>query len=182
MHQRTFPVGMVPLGRLASVVFLATLGVLGGPSPAPGEPAPEQYVCSEPPGEERSDATVYHFVFQEGGWFRNARFVWVDRGVGLQITIDSRDLIEGEVASTDRMPDRMAIDQCLSDELERQPAFDLDAVRVRCQHHAALSPEPVPIKLVVDIDRRTGAFKVIRAQSKKLARYNTEAYGTCTRP
>lgn len=185
MHESIFPVGTAPR-RLVSIILLAATSILvpgiALSGSAPGEAAPEQYVCSEPARGGERDAILYHFVFWEGGWFRNSKFVWVDRGVGLQIKVDSNDLIEGEAASTDHMPDHAAIDRCFSDELERQPTYDLNAVRVRCQRRAALSPETVPIKLVIDINRRTGDFKVTRTQSKRLARYNTEAHGTCRRP
>lgn len=170
-------------GAWAVACVLSVIGIVDliPGKPAASEPEPAHYLCTEPPRGGRGDPILYHFTFQQGGWFRNAKFVWDDRDVGLEIKGASGDLIIGEVASADYMPDPDQIDQCFHDELALHPTFDLNAVRGRCQGRAALSADKVPIKLVVAINPATGDFKVAREQSKRIARYNTEAYGSCRR-
>lgn len=150
-------------------------------APAAPSPEPQHYLCTEPPRGGRGDPILYNFTYREGGWFQSAKLIWNDRDVGLEIKGASRDLIVGEVASTDYMPDRDQIDQCMSAEVAQHPTFDLNGVRGRCQDRAALSAHKVAIKLVVVINPATGDFTVARKQSKRIARYNTEVRGSCRR-
>lgn len=164
------------------LLLAAVAGLIPGrAAPAAPAPEPQHYLCTEPPRGSRGDPILYHFTYREGGWFQSAKFIWNDRDVGLEIKGASGDLLVGEVASTDYMPDRDQIDQCMSEELAQHPTFDLNGVRRRCQGLAALSPNKVPIKLVVAINPATGDFTVGREQSKRIARYNTEDHGSCRR-
>jgi hypothetical protein len=160
---------------------IAAAMLMASTTGAASEPQPAHFLCSEPARGGHGDPIFYHLTFQEGGWFRTARLIWEERGIGLEMRASSGDLVVGEAASTDYMPDRGQIDLCFSEELAQHPTHDLDGVRHRCQARAALSRDRVPIKLVISIDRASGVFTVTREQSKRITRYNTEDRGYCRR-
>jgi hypothetical protein len=146
----------------------------------PPEATAETFLCLEPRGDGRPPVH-YRFTLTEAGWFRSPSLVWDDHGRRLEITALSRDVIKGETAFADYMPAPEQIDRCIDEALARGPGFDRKPVWDWCQRHAALSAKPVPIKLQIEIDPASGKLTVTRAQSKRIARYNIDSYGSCQR-